>query len=90
MLIQDGVRYQAIQVTGVSGNLPLDSNLYFGAGCSANQFADEIFFGQQEPFFGRMTFYFIHYWDEPATSAVWTVGNLTTRCIDYSKVPDCQ
>jgi hypothetical protein len=90
MLIEDGVRYQAIQVTGVSGQQALNSVLYFGPGCSANQFADQIFFGQPEPFFGTMIFWFIHFWDEPATSAIWTVGNITTGCIDYSKVPDCQ
>lgn len=90
MLIADGVRYQAIQVTGVSGQQALNGVLYFGPGCSANQFADQIFFGQPEPFFGTMIFWFLHFWDEPATSAIWTVGNLTTPCIDYSKVPDCQ
>jgi len=90
MLIEDGVRYQAIQVTGVSGQQALNSVLYFGPSCSANQFADQIFFGQPEPFFGTMIFWFIHFWDEPATSAIWTVGNITTPCIDYSKVPDCQ
>ncbi len=91
MMIMNGVRYQSVQITGLSGPQSLDATLYFGGSCDANQFADEIFYGRQMQFYGSsMTFGFIHFWDEPATSAIWKVGNLTTKCIDYSKVPDCQ
>jgi hypothetical protein len=89
MYIANGVRYQAISITGLTGSYPIDSKLYFGPGCPATQFADEIFYGETVYLPGPYTFFFIHFWDEPATSAIWTVGNLTTQCIDYSKVSDC-
>jgi hypothetical protein len=90
MFIRDGVRYQAIKVSGMPGQQRLDSRLYFGKGCAANQFADEIGFGQTVGFASTMIFWYLHFWDEPATSAIWTVSNLTTPCIDYSLVPDCK
>ncbi len=90
MLIANGVRYQAIVISGLSGPYPVNSTLYFGPACSATQFADQVFNGQTVNLSPSFTLYVIHFWDEPATSAVWTVGNLTTQCIDYSQVSDCQ
>ncbi len=89
MYVAQGVRFQAIAVTGVSGQQALNANLYLGTTCDANNLADVVFGGQSFPFFGNSIYWMIHFWDEPNTSAVWTVGNLTTRCIDYSKVSDC-
>lgn len=89
--IFEGVRLQAVEISGYSGLHSLNSTLYFGPGCNVNEFADQIFYGQQMPFYGGYMIYaFLHFWDEPATSAIWTIDNFTSRCIDYTKVPDCQ
>lgn len=89
MYIRDGVRFQAILITGVSGELPLNLNLYQGTTCNPNNFVDEAFLGQSFPFFGTSIYWINHFWDQPNTSGVWTLGNITTPCIDYSKVADC-
>ncbi len=91
MYVRDGVRFQAIEVTGVSGEQALNLNLYEGAACNPNNWVDQVFFGEPYPFYGNATslYWMRHFWDQPGTSAVWTVGNITTPCIDYSKVPDC-
>lgn len=89
MYVQNDVRFQAIQVTGVSGNQALNADLYEGASCNPNDLVDEVFNGVDAPFYGDSLYWLIHFWDEPSTSAIWTVGNITTQCIDYSKVSDC-
>lgn len=91
MYVEDGVRFQAIEVTGVSGEQALNLNLYEGAACNPNNLVDQVFFGEPYPFYpnATMLYWMRHFWDQPGTSAVWTVGNITTPCIDYSKVPDC-
>jgi len=89
MYVSGGVRFQAIAVTGVSGQQALNANLYLGATCAPTNLIDTVFGGQLNPFFGNSLYWLTHFWDQPGTSAVWTVGNTTTSCINYSKVPDC-
>jgi len=89
MYVHDGVRFQAILVTGVSGSESLNADLYEGTTCDPNKLVDQVFGGEQVPFWGTSLYWLTHFWDQPGTSAVWTVGNTTTPCIDYSKAPDC-
>jgi len=89
MWVTDGSRFQAIVVTNVSGEEDLNANLYEGSTCDPNSMVDEVFYGEPVPFWGTSVYWLTHFWDEPATSAIWTVGNTTTPCIDYSKVSDC-
>lgn len=89
MEVHDGVRFQAIEVSGVSGDESLNADLYEGTSCDPNNFVDQVFGGQSFPFFGNTLYWLTHFWDEPSTSAIWTVGDITTPCIDYSKAPDC-
>lgn len=89
MYVANGVRFQAIAVTGVSGYQALNANLYLGTTCNANNFIDQVFGGVLAPFYGDSLYWLTHFWDQPDTSAIWTVGSITTQCIDYSKVSDC-
>ncbi len=89
MYVANGVRFQAIVVTGVSGQQDLNADLYAGATCDPNQLIDVVFGGQPNPFWGTSVYWLNHFWDDPGTSAIWTVGTITTPCIDYSKVSDC-
>jgi len=91
MLNQNGHRYQAVQFSVITaGTYPFNATLYYGATCNPNQWADQIGFGNPISFGGfGYTFWFIHFFDEPNTSAIWTVGNQSSQCFDYSTVPDC-
>ena len=89
MYVANQVRFQAIAVNGVTGDQPLNADLYLGTTCNPNNFIDQVFGGVLVPFYGNSLYWLTHFWDQPDTSAIWTVGNITTKCIDYSKVSDC-
>jgi hypothetical protein len=86
---ENGVAYQAVKFQA-SGTLAFDGKLYWGATCSSSQLTDEIGFGVLQSFGGfSWKYWFIHYGDKLNTSAIWTVGDQKSQCIDYSIAPDC-
>jgi hypothetical protein len=89
MFNRNGHKYQAIRFSmNEPGTVAFDAVLYHGATCT--QFADEFGFGQMLQLGGLgYIFWFSDFADQPNTSAIWTVGNQTSQCIDYTMVPDC-
>jgi hypothetical protein len=91
VLNQSGHRYQAVKFQmNQSGTVPFNALLFFGATCDPNQWADQFGFGNPLSLGGfGYTFWFHDFPDQLNTSAIWTVGNQTSQCVDYTKVPDC-
>ena len=90
-LKMNGHKYQAVEF-GVNEAATVDFNgtLYFGATCNPNQWADQFGFGDPLTLGGfGYTFWFTDFADQLNTSAIWTVGNQTSQCVDYSVAPDC-
>jgi hypothetical protein len=88
---QNGHSYQAVRVTlNQPSTLPLDANLYRGTTCDPSQWVDHVGFGTPVamPATGY-TWWFIHYPDQPDTSAIWKIGDQSSGCIAYATVPDC-
>ncbi len=88
-----GVQYQAMQisptqtVTGV-----LQSQMFYGSNCSPTQWTDQLNDVGQTMTFGAGSgylFWFIHRPDTPGVSAVWTMGNQSSGCVNYSTAPAC-
>ncbi len=91
MLNDGGLQYQAIQFTlSQPALLSFNATLYNGANCDPTRWADQIGFGTQISFGAwGYEFWFIHFWNQPNTSAIWTVGNQSSGCINYNAVPAC-
>jgi hypothetical protein len=91
VLNQSGHRYQAVKFQmNQSGTVPFNGLLFFGATCDPNQWADQFGFGNPLSLGGfGYTFWFHDFPDQLNTSAIWTVGNQTSQCVDYTKVPGC-
>ena len=69
---------------------PFNATLYFGANCAPNNWADQFGFGQDISFGGfSYIFWFSDFPNQPNTSAIWTVGNQSSGCINYAAVPAC-
>ena len=87
----NGHKYQAVEF-GMNQAATVDFNgsLYYGPTCNPSQQADE--FGYGTPLnlggFGYI-FWFSDFPDQLNTSAIWTVGNQKSQCVDYTKAPDC-
>ena len=88
---QSGHRYQGVDISvGNPGSYPFNAVLYRGATCDPNSFADQIGFGQLINFGGfGYTFWFIDFADQTGMSAVWSVGNDNSQCVNYAVAPDC-
>lgn len=84
-----GNEYQAVKFSmNSAATVNFDAYLYFGATCS--QFADRFGFGQPLSLGGfGYIFWFSDFKNQTGTSAIWTVGNQTSQCVDYSTAPDC-
>jgi hypothetical protein len=91
ILNQSGHRYQAVKFNmNQAGTVPFNAVLYFGATCDPNKWADQFGFGNPLSLGGfGYIFWFHDFPDQPNTSAIWTVGNQTSQCVDYTKVPGC-
>jgi hypothetical protein len=87
----NGHAYQGVDVTmNQAATVDFNAVLYFGATCDPNQWADQFGFGDPVNLGGfGYTFWFSDFADQPHTSAIWTVGNKQTQCVDYTNVPDC-
>ena len=90
---QNGQQYQAMRIsptqalTGV-----LQSQMFWGSNCNATQWTDQLNDVGAPMTFGAGSSYlywFIHRADMPNVSAVWTMGNQSSGCVNYSAVPAC-
>ena len=90
---QNGQRYQAMKilpqqtVTGV-----LQSEMFWNSGCNPTQWTDQMNDVGSTMTFGAGSgyiFYFIHRANIPGVSAVWTMGDQTSGCVNYSTAPSC-
>jgi hypothetical protein len=90
-LKMSGHKYQAVEFTmNEAATVDFNGTLYFGATCNPNQWADQFGFGNPLALSGfGYTFWFSDFGDQLNTSAIWTVGNQTSQCVDYSSAPDC-
>jgi hypothetical protein len=90
-LKMSGHKYQAVEFTmNEAATVDFNGTLYFGAICNPNQWADQFGFGNPLTLGGfGFTFWFTDFADQMNTSAIWTVGNQTSQCVDYSVAPDC-
>ena len=87
----NGLNHQAIDFSLSEGStLPFNGTLYFGPNCVPANWADEFGFGQKISFGGfSYIFWFSDFPNQPNTSAIWTVGNQSSGCINYNAVPQC-
>jgi len=88
-----GNEYQAMRispqqtVTGV-----LQSQMFWNSNCDPTQWTDQMNDVGSTMTFGAGSayiFYFIHRANIPGVSAVWTMGNQSSGCVNYSTVPAC-
>jgi hypothetical protein len=93
MYTKDGEQYQAMQIspsqaiTGV-----LQSQMFWNSNCSPTQWTDQLNDVGQTMTFGAGSswlYWFIHRPDQPNVSAVWTMGDQSSGCINYNSVPAC-
>ncbi len=91
VLKMSGHKYQAVEFTmNEAATVDFNGTLYFGATCNPNQWADQFGFGNPLTLGGfSYTFWFTDFGDQLNTSAIWTVGNQTSQCVDYTVAPDC-
>jgi hypothetical protein len=90
-LKMSGHKYQAVEFSlNEAATVDFNGTLYFGATCDPNRWADQFGFGNPLALGGfGYTFWFSDFADQLNTSAIWTVGNQTSQCVDYSAAPDC-
>jgi hypothetical protein len=90
---QNGQQFQAMRIspsqtlTGV-----LQSQMFYGSGCSPTQWTDQLNDVGEPMTFGAGSgwlYWFIHRADMPNVSAVWTMGNQSSGCVNYSTAPAC-
>ena len=89
----NGQQYQAMQIspsqalTGV-----LQSQMFWGSNCNPTQWTDQLNDVGQPMSFGAgssYTYWFIHRADTPGVSAVWTMGDQSSGCVNYNTAPAC-
>jgi hypothetical protein len=90
---KDGEQYQAMKfspkepVTGV-----LQSEMFWNSDCDPTQWTDQLNDVGRPTTFGSdfsYIYYFIHRANTPDVSAVWTIGNQTSGCVNYKSAPAC-
>ena len=87
----NGHKYQAVKFSmNQAATVDFNANLYYGPTCNPNQQADEFGFGNPLTLGGfEYTYWFRDFADQLNTSAIWTVGNQQSQCVDYTVAPDC-
>jgi hypothetical protein len=87
-----GNSYQGVIVTTTNtGNWPFYANLYFGATCNPNDWADDFGLGEIL-YFSPMytwTLWFNHFPNQTAMSAQYQIGSQVSQCINYATAPTC-
>lgn len=89
----NGEQYQAMQIsptqtlTGV-----LQSQMFWNSNCNPTQWTDQLNDVGEPTTFGAGSswlYWFIHRADMLDVSAVWTMGNQSSGCVNYNTVPAC-
>jgi hypothetical protein len=85
-----GNRYQAMafQLTSPTP-VPLEGTLLFTTNCDESQGTDNLNDTGGTTPSGNWEFWFIHHPNETNTSAIWSLGDETSGCVDYANAPDC-
>jgi hypothetical protein len=90
---RNGQQYQAMQIspketlTGV-----LQSQMFWNSNCNPTQWTDQLNDIGEPMTFGAgssFLYWFIHRPDMPNVSAVWTMGNQSSGCVNYNAAPTC-
>jgi hypothetical protein len=90
---QNGQSYQAMRIspqqtlTGV-----LQSQMFWNSNCNPTQWTDQLNDVGATMTFGAGSgyiYYFIHRANIPGVSAVWTMGDQTSGCVNYITAPPC-
>jgi hypothetical protein len=85
-----GHKYQAMSFDlTTDAPVPLEATLFYNATCDASGGTDNLNDTGGTMGSGGYTFWFIHHPDQKPTSAIWSFDNLTSGCIDYTSLPDC-
>lgn len=89
----NGQQYQAMQIspsqalTGV-----LQSQMFWNSNCNPTQWTDQLNDVGQTMSFGAgssFLYWFIHRADMLGVSAVWTMGDQSSGCVNYNTAPPC-
>jgi hypothetical protein len=90
---RNGEQYQAMHIspsqtlTGV-----LQSQMFDGPNCNPTSWTDQLNDVGSQMTFGAGSswlYWFIHRPDMPDVSAVWTMGNQSSGCVNYQTAPAC-
>jgi hypothetical protein len=89
----NGQKYQAMKISP-SQNLTgvLQSQMFWNSNCDPTQWTDQLNdVGQPMTFPAGSSYiyWFIHRADMPNVSAVWTMGNQSSGCVNYNTAPAC-
>jgi len=94
MYTTQGQQYQAMKisasqsVTGV-----IQSEMFWNSNCDPVQWTDQLNDTGASITVGggdfSYVYYFIHRANNPNVSAVWTLSNQTSACVNYSSAPAC-
>jgi hypothetical protein len=85
-----GHKYQAMRFQLETPNpIPLEGTLFFTTTCDASQGTDNLNDTGGTTGSGGWLYWFIHHPDEYNTSATWSLGNLSSGCVNYATAPDC-
>lgn len=89
----DGEKYQAMRISpGQTLTGVLQSQMFYGSNCNPTQWTDQMNDVGRSMTFGAGSswlYWFIHRPDMPDVSAVWTMGDQTSGCVNYSTAPPC-
>ena len=85
-------RYQAVEISvGIPGTYPFNALLYHGTTCDTNDYADQ--FGYGDPLAlgnGTYVFWFSAFKNHENMSALWYLGDQTSKCMVYTaSTPTC-
>jgi hypothetical protein len=94
MYTTGGQQYQAMQISATqSVTGVLQSEMFWNSNCDPTQWTDQLNdVGSTMTLGGGgfgYTYYFIHRANTPNVSAVWTIGNQTSGCVNYNTAPAC-
>jgi hypothetical protein len=86
----DGEYDQAMPFTLTTAQpIPLEATLFYDTDCNPNAGTDNLNDTGGTVGSGGALFWFIHHPDEKQTSAIWSFGDVTSGCVDYSNAPAC-
>ncbi len=88
----NGNKYQAVRISlSQSATVTFDADLYYGASCNPNQWADEFGFGQNLTLSSGFSyiFWFRDFPNQLNMSALWKIDSQTSVCVNYAVATHC-